>query len=311
MKKAALFLTSLVSLSLLLSGCQPEDKDLAGTPEVANQCPRCKIKGKPQTKQQNNGARGPGFFALSAVMVEKQVEAVQLVRLAMGLDNSETSGFSVDNTRGNGMVTLVSDSKPQEYQTEQGGFKTSVKKSLTASVPVNPTDGVLVDIVAGKFSQTVDRLEQKQYLNWNEDSYTLKLEESKAPDELILSMITAGTFRSAAGLVPFGLGVVMRVDKASFKTGKIKVLEAKNRMAYKFKPTSKETVIELQGTNHEIAYNGQCYSLNSESTILTDKAKKKLVYKDSAAEVVGSSFKTSAADCESRPTVDLSRTFVF
>lgn len=311
MKKAALFLTSLVSLSLLLSACQPEDKDLANDPAVADKCPRCKIKGKPQTKQQNNGARGPGFFALSAVMVEKEVEAVQLVRLAMGLDDAATSGYTVDATSKNGTVTLVSDSKPQQYQTEQGGFKTSVKKTITALVPANPTDGVLVDIVAGNFSQSVDRVEQKQYLNWNEASYTLKLQESKSPDELILSLITAGTFRSAAGTSPFGLGVVMRLDKASFMTGTIKVLEAKNRLKYQGKPNSKDTVIELSGTNHEIVNNGQCYSLNSESTILTDRAKKKLVYKDSSAEVVGSSFKTSAADCESRPTVDLSRAFVF
>jgi len=311
MKKAALFLTSLVSLSLLLSACQPEDKDLAGDPAVAERCRNCKIKGKPQTNQGKN-ARGPGFFGLSAVMIEKEVEAVQVVRLAMGLDDAAVAGYTADTTSKVGTVTLVSDSQPQEYETEQGGFKTSVNKTLTALVSTNSNDGVLVDIRGSKLKQSVDRLEQKQFLNWHEDTYAVKLEESKASsDELVLSLIAAGTFRTAAGLNPFGLTVVMRLDKLSFKTGTVKVLEAKNRLTYKGKPGARDTVIELAGANHEIVNNGQCYTLNSESTILTDRTKKKLVYTNGAAQVAGSSFKTSAADCETRPTVDLSRTFVF
>jgi hypothetical protein len=311
MKKAALFLTSLVSLSLLLSACQPEDKDLAGDPAVAERCRNCKIKGKPETKQ-NGAAKGPGFYALSAIMVEKEVEAVQMVRLALGLDDASTAGYAADFKRDLGTVTLVSDTKPLQYTTEQGGFKTTVRKTLTASVPVAPVDGVLVDLVGGDFMQTADRLEQKQYINWSEDSYTVKLQELKGrSDELVLSLVTAGTFKTAAGLVPYGLGIVMRLEKASLQSGTVKVLEAKNRLAYMYKPGAKETVIELAGTNHEIVNNGQCYSLSSESVILTDKTKKKLVYKDSAAEVSDSSYKTSAADCASRPTVDLSRAFVY
>ncbi|MNL09635.1 hypothetical protein D3C87_1304020 [compost metagenome] len=245
-------------------------------------------------------------------MVEKEVEAVQLVHLAMGLDDAALAGYTADRTRQNGIVTLVSNSQPQEYQTEQGSFKTSVQKTLTALVPANPTDGILVDIGGAKLTQSVDRLGQKQYLNWNENTYAVKLEESKiSSDKLVLSLISSGTFKTAAGLNPFSLAIAMSLDKASFKTGTVKVLEASNRLIYKSKPGAKDTVIELAGANHEIVFNGQCYSLNSESTILTDKAKKKLVYKDSAAEVVGSSFKTSAATCDSRPTVDLSRTFVF
>jgi hypothetical protein len=162
MKKAALFLTSLVSLSLLLTACQPEDKDLAGAPEVATKCPRCKIKGESQQKGYPPGsaaAKGPGYFAVSAIIVEKEVEAVQLVRLAMGLDDSAAARYSVDVKKENNTVAIASDSKPLEYQTEQGAFKTSVKKTLSAVVPANPTDGVLVDIVGGDFSQSAEPLE--------------------------------------------------------------------------------------------------------------------------------------------------------
>lgn len=310
MKKAAFFLTSLVSLSLALTACQPEDRDLAGTPEVSEKCPRCKIKGKPQTKQQNfPSARGPGFFALSAIMVEKQVEAVELVRLAMGLDDAATSGYMVDKSGANNAVTLVASNKPLQYQTEQGTFKTTVKQSLTAVVSATPVDAVLVSIEGKDLKQSVDRIGQKQYLNWTENSYTLKLQESKkSADELDLSLVSMGSFNTAAGTSSFALRVNMRVDRLSLQSGTVKVLEATNSLTYMAK---KETIINLIGTNHEIVNNGECYSLNSVSTILTDKTQKKIVYADSAAQVADTTFKTSAAACESRPTVDLSRGFVF
>lgn len=313
MKKAALFLTSLVSLSLLLSACQPEDRDLAKDPAVAEKCKRCKIKGESTTNESKfNNVRGPGFFGLSAVMVEKEVEAVELVRLALGLDDASVAGYTADTTSKAGTVTLVSDSQPQQFQTEQGTFKNSVKKTLTASVHSIPQEGVLVEITAVPTAQSVDRIGQKQYINWKEESYTVKLEELKgSSEELVLSLNSVGTFNTAAGTVPFGLLVIMRLDKASFQTGTIKVLEAKNRMTYRYKPGAKETLIELSGTNHEIVNNGLCYTLNSVSTILSDKTQKKMVYTNSAAQVADSSFKTSAAPCESRPTVDLSRAFVY
>lgn len=313
MKKAALFLTSLVSLSLLLSACQPEDRDLAKDPAVAEKCKRCKIKGESTSNESKfNTVRGPGFFGLSAVMVEKEVEAIELVRMAMGLDDATAAGYTADTTSKAGTVVLVSNSQPQEYKTEQGTFKTSSKRTLTAVVHANPKEGVLVEITGVKLLQSVDRLEQKQYLNWGEDTYAVKLEESKlSADELVLSLVSAGTYRTAAGLNPFALTIVMRLDKSSFMTGAVKVIEAKNRLTYKYKPGAKDTLIELEGANHEIVNNGQCYTLNSISTILSDKTQKKMVYSNSAAQVADSSFKTSAAACESRPTVDLSRAFVF
>lgn len=311
MKNAALFLTCLVSLSLALTACQPEDKDLANAPEIAK-CPRCKIKGQAQQKGYpagNNAARGPGFFALSAIMVEKEVEAVQLVRLALNLDDVATSGYTVVKSATNDTMELTADSKPLQYQTEQGTFKTTLKQLFKASVPATPADGVLVDIVGTDLKQSVDRIGQKQYLNWTENAYSLKLSESaESTDELKLTLSSQGFFNTLAGSNSFALRVEMRIDRLSLQSGTVKVIESKNNLTYMAK---RETVIELGGANHEIVNKGECYSLNSESTILTDKAKKKLVYKDSSVEVAGSSFKTSAAACESRPTVDLSRGFVF
>lgn len=312
MKKAALFLTSLVSLSLLLSACQPEDKDLAGTPEVADKCPRCKIKGESQSKQQNRPNQTIGFFALSAIMVEKEVEAVQLVRLALGIDDGVASGFVSDRKRSSeGLVSFVSDSNSKNYDTELGPFKTSVKKAFSATL--GEKSAVTID--AEKFSQSVDRRNVKNFVNWVENKYDVTLSESVAnPNEMDLILKSSGTFvlGNTFGIsvpVPFDLMVVMRLDRNSLSTGSIKVLKAEN--TFSFVNKGKTTTVKLSGENHEIVSNGKCYSLNGQSTILSDKAQKKIVYTDSSAEVPDSSFKTPAAACESRPTVDLSRAFVF
>ena len=309
MKKAALFLTSLLSLSLLLSACQPVDEKITD-PRLDN------FRGSSKGGKQGAaaGKLGVGFFAFSALMMEKEVEAIQLTRIALNIEEANTAGFKVDTSRADGKLTLTTDSAAKEYETEQGTFKTSLKKTFTVSVPADTTAGLLAEVVGSKATQSVDRLDRKHFINLSDASYSVKVENSPtAPAEVVITLDSnsswmMGDDKGKTTPENLVLKVVLTVDRDSLKTSTVKVLTAQYNMnIQRTRPTS----VQLAGENHQVVSNGQCYSLTGEVTILSDKSKKKLVYTDSNAEVLGASYKTSAAACESRPTVDLSRLFVY
>ncbi|MNL25963.1 hypothetical protein D3C87_1474670 [compost metagenome] len=104
--------------------------------------------------------------------------------------------------------------------------------------------------------------------------------------------------------------IVLTVDRESLRTANVKVLKASHEISWKLN-NGRRNSVKTEGENHQIAVANGCYSLTGDSVILTDKTKKILSYKNSQAEVVGSSFKTVAGQCGSRPTVDLSRLLVY
>jgi ATP-dependent Clp protease adapter protein ClpS len=301
MKKAALFLTSLVSLSLALSACQPADEKITD-PRQEN------FRGYNKSKGGQQGNLRVGFYALSSLMMEKEVEAIQLLRLALNVDDASSAGYKIGASEG-GALTLTSDSAPKEFNTDQGSFKTSLRKTYSVSAL-----GEKVSVIGSNLNQSVDRLDRKNFLNYRENTFSLQVENSQVvPTQLVLTLETKSSWvmgEETKKTAPENLNVkiVLTVDRDSLKTSVVKILTAQYTMNIQ---RARPTTVSLAGENHEVHVNGQCYALTGQATILSDKAQKKIAYADGNVEVLGSSYKASAAECESRPTVDLSRLFIY
>ncbi|MFS4461238.1 hypothetical protein [Bdellovibrio sp. HCB2-146] len=310
MKKAALLLTSLFALTSVLTACQPSDSKITD-PRVGN------VRTNNKKNQKNDQQRAPGFFALAAFTVEKEVEAIQMARVALGVDDATASGFTVSETREDGSVELVANKKAAAYDGNFGTY-TSVdkKKYVVSAKAAGDISNEIVKVQGNDLRQYTSNVANYDVVQVFEKNYSVTVESLEA-DTLQISLETEAGINQRNVKFPdnkswyvHNLNIVLTVDRESLRTNNVKVLKATHEISWKLNNGRKNSV-KTAGENHVVSVADGCYSLTGDSVILTDKTKKVLSYKNSQAEVVGSSFKTVAGQCGSRPTVDLSRLLVY
>ncbi|MEN0059041.1 MAG: hypothetical protein AAGB31_09415, partial [Bdellovibrio sp.] len=184
MKTLSLFL----SLGFLLTtACTPADK------AVTDNDTRLRL----QTKKSTGGSKTSnfkiGFFSLSALMMDKEVEAVELARLALGFDKGEKSQSvltiqSEDETTLQGLLVLNSDSR--SYSTNKGSFITQQKKTLNIIVNKAPSaeKSEILTVVGKGLRQSVDAAPKNSgtYINFNEKDFYLTVKSKDGYEEVLL-----------------------------------------------------------------------------------------------------------------------------
>ncbi|XGC79629.1 hypothetical protein ACES2L_09850 [Bdellovibrio bacteriovorus] len=306
---AALFLGS----TLLTSACTPADK------AVTSKDLRLKIqaqndrKAKKRTQGGNSSsAVRIGFFAMSSLVLDKEIESVELYRLAAEIDKGEKSNTRIENrveAEGSVTLTISADNAIVPYTTTQGSFDTK----LTKKFDVVSKAGELT-VTAKNLKQSMNKKEAgKTYANLFENDLTL-VAKAKSDTVVEITLSTAGKMEIAKegqkSFENFKLSMVTEVDKASLTTEEVKVLKSAATLTL-LKEEGRTVDVKLEGTNHVLKMQGLCNSLTGTSKILTDKKGKAVSANESQVEVTGSSFKTSLGECGKRPTVDLSKLLMF
>lgn len=261
--------------------------------------------------------RQPGFFALAAFAVEKEVEAIEIARLALGVDSVEKSNY--DSQLNDAGETILTSRKIVDMYDGNNGTVTSIsnKAFLVEASPSAENQNQIVKVSSAKtnsqFTSSVGTIETILVLEKNYSLVVESVDSEKLQITLQTEVIVHQRNSKFAGnetVYPYNLKVSLMVDRESLRHDTISVLSASHDIAWKL-ASGKSNHVETKGENHKVVSAGGCLSLTGDSVILTDRTKKVLSYQDSKAEVAGSSFKTVAGQCEKRPTVDLTRFLIF
>ncbi|UOF01717.1 hypothetical protein [Bdellovibrio reynosensis] len=310
---AALFLGS----SLLTSACTPADKavtekDLRLKIQAQNDR-KAKKKSKDGGRSNSSSGARIGFFSLSSLILDKEVESVELYRLAAEIDKGDKSNARIkDRQEKDGTVSLVIslDNAEVNYTTTQGSFKTSQKKTYNV---LSTADELTV--TAANIKQSFDKTNSekgKTYANLGEENYKISAKE-KSDSVLEITLTTKSKVQISKegqkAFENFNLVVVTEVDKESLATENVKVLKSSGTLT-RVKDDGSLVDVKVEGTNHLLKMVGLCNSLIGSSKIVTGKGRE-LKSTETTVEVLNSSFKTSLGECQKRPTVDLSKLLLF
>lgn len=310
----------LLTLSLGGTACTPRDI------KVVDESTRLKI---------NTNKNGPfsnvkkdGFSlenaALASFLIEKQIEAIELIKVSTGRSDLAKSQYSVSSSSSEGaetvdnkkQVTLVSGQDVLDYVNTDGHWLNKTKKSLAVSYTEN--ESVLISL-EGKSENnkiSVDAADiAKTYVNFFEDVYTLKVTSvDQKADILEVTVGIEGSLNGAKGSTnasnKISINLKMSVDQASLKTSEVKIISSRAEIFY---PgfNGKTFSLVSEGANFIVKGNGLCLALNGLAHISAGpKIKFDVIFENDSFTVSGKNSTKNLATCGKRPTVDLSR-FLF
>lgn len=325
MKTLSLFSTCLLSSVLLATACTPKDVPVTDS-NTRNKILEQKAKKAAGGKGQNGQDRPikVGGYQGAALLMEKQIEAIELVRLALGADDGTKAGVKVTTEKESTeekQVALSLGFPELLYKTDKGEFKTTLSKNLEGSV--KPGSGVdtwslsINNKDKQAIKQTVDNQAKKGvYLNYFENKFSLTADATSADQKSVTIVLQAeGNMNGkAAGVVykeSFSFKVTTTVDKASLLSDEVKILSMSGELTTQNADKSMESrpnTTTIQGQSQVLKAQGKCNELVGTAKITSDKSGKPTAISFEADRIfIGTTFyKTTVPDCGMRPTVDLS-----
>ncbi|WP_374073744.1 hypothetical protein [Bdellovibrio bacteriovorus] len=320
MKTSHIFSAIVISSALLTSACTPQDK------AVVDKNLRADIQAQNARKAGGKGGGGAqkntnefslNDYGLSAFLVERQIEAVELVKLATGSLDATKTQYAVeklaDNDKGLKQVKITSTKENLEYANEDGAWKIKAQKTL--NVTYSESNGDLgVEIKASGLKHTVDATDKKRfYVNLTDNVYELSLTPSKDAALYDLAVNIEGTLGGAKGSGnknnAVAVKIKMQVEKASLLTSQVKIVSYEANMKY---PGSNDRTFnsDLKGSDVTMKVEGLCSEV--QGTVKASAGPKKtydVVLGNEQIQIKNMTKKL--ATCGKRPTVDLSRLLNF
>jgi hypothetical protein len=312
MKSLKVLSALLISSVLLTTACTPQDKEI-GKPDLMN-----KIKYPKGTKGKKGGGNVAasglkiGAYATSSVIMEKQIEAVELVQLALGHADATKSLYTVsdkvtDSEKSQTTLKISSTQDELNYDNKLGAFKGKMIKGF--NVLIDNTSSAIA--ISGKGIKTsADALNlKKTFVNLFENTYDAKLSiDSNDASKLNLVVLASGTFNAGSDKGfkkdDYSLEMTLVLDSASLSEPVVKVLSASAVMEL-----GKDKV-EVSSAGYTLKVEGRCNELVGSGVIESDKFKNKVSF-DSSSVTVGNKWKQDLAQCGHRPTVDIGRLLVY
>lgn len=311
--------TGLLLSALLFTACTPQDK------AVVDDNTRAKINArKTRTNFPKKDAANDfslGNYALSGYLVERQIEAVELVKVAMGTLNGVEKQYRVDEVKNEGgdldHLKMSSNSSNLEYEAANGRWKTRSQRNYEVRF-VNPESQLQFE-VSGKdlktYSDALDK--EKNFVNMLENSYTLSV-GPVAGDEAgrLLEVVVKsnGLLKGAKGQGirnhALTLDIKMIVEQESLLAGDVRILETTAQMTY---PGSAGRTFnsKVSGENLTLQAEANCHKMTGQ---LSGEAGPKTKFSVAISEdslSINKSWTKNLATCGTRPTVDYGRLLIY
>ncbi len=318
MKTSKLVPALLISSLLGFTACTPRDV------KVVDEKTRLKINSKKGggAPRSQSGDFSLGNYALSSFLVEKQIEAIELVKLATGsIANNRTQlGVTAlaDGADGSKNVTITSSKDVLEYTSNGAGWIAKANKTLNVNFTLK--DGALETLKAtgANLKSSVDSSDtEKTYVNLAESTYELNVSPASNVEALTIELKSAGNISGAKGgkNVPNAVtvAVTLTVNKASLATDVVKILSVKAAMTYPG-PNGKVYNSNLDGIaagDVTLNVDGLCNTLSGTMNASAGPKNKYTVQFTGEQINVAGKWNKTLATCGKRPTVDLSRLQLF
>lgn len=315
MKTTNFFSFLFLASTLLTSACTPADKAITN-PEM-----RAKIQAQNARKSGGGAIQGKGYqvgsYQVSSLLMEKQIEAIELVRLALLVDDGTKSNSKLKDkteTPEGYTAKLSLNSAPLAFNTDKGEFVTALNKNLNVVVNREAGKDALTVKLSneGAAKQSLDRKNSgKAYVNLIENSLDV-IAEAHLQDRtrLLIQLKSSGGINGYANnggfKENFDVSMNLEVDKASLEASQVKIFKVTGELGFR-KQDGKVFKVSIEGRDLLLSAEGLCNTLVGKSTIKTDRNGKVILFTEEQVEVSGSNFKMNLAECGKRPTVDLSR----
>ncbi len=312
MKRLKALSALFISTTLLTTACTPQDKQI-GTPDVMSKIRYPKgTKGKAGGGGVSAAGLKIGAYATSSVIMEKQIEAVELVQLALGHADATKSLYAVsdkvtDSEKSQTTLKISSTKDEVNYDNKLGAFKGKMTKGFNVVID-NASSAISISGNGLKTSADALNL-KKTFVNLFENSYEAKLfVDPKDTSKLNLIVTTSGNFNAGSDKGfkkdDYSLEMTLVLDSASLSEPVVKVLSASAVMEL-----GKDRV-EVSSAGYTVKVEGRCNELVGIGVIESDKFKNKVTF-DSSSVAVGNKWKHGLAQCGHRPTVDIGRLLVY
>ena len=300
-----------VSAALLTTACTPRDV------KVVDDGTRIKILDKKSRGKAgyNSTDFKIGAYSMSAFLMEKQIEALELVRLAVGQGDAAKTQYQISD-RSDSAVKITSTQDELQYQNDNGNYNGKMTKTFAATIVKEGDIVKSLSIKANGIKSSSDAVgKKKNFLNLFENSYELALNGVAGNDAVAEIKVTIkGGIQGALGqqikTSNFDLSLVLNVDKASLSTDDIKINSISATSTYDGSNTDRKFTTTIAGNNLALHAEGLCNKLNGVAAITTDKTKKAVSFESDIIRI-GDKWSNKLADCGKRPTVDLSRLLVY
>lgn len=319
MKTAQNLFALLISSLLLTTACTPQDK------AVVDKNLRADIQAANARKAGGSRSQGNSTdfslrdYGLASLLVERQIEAVELVKLAMGSLEDVQTQYAVEKQSADEQgleKVLIKNKDPLEFANEDGPWKTVVLKNLEASVKQSEQE-TLVDVKAtGRNKVSIDSLDKDKkrfFVNLIDSSYELKLISTKDPSQYQLTVSAKGSIEGAKGSknsksdVDFEIS--MLIDKASLQSSEVIVLSSAAKVNYPG-VNGRTFFSEVKASDVKIKVTGLCSEMVGSVTVAAGP-KKTFKAELGQEEIKINQAAKKLATCGKRPTVDLSRLLFF
>lgn len=316
MKTAQILSSLFVASVLLTSACTPADKAVTDSDNRRTFQEKFNRKAGPGGGSQSKAYR-LGGYQVASLLMDKQVEAIELVRLALDIDDGSKSRTQKKEKveSAEGYSALISmNSAPVAFTTGKGDFLSKTNKNLVqkyTQTAGEPAWGLKLTN-NGQAKHTVDRQgAQKAYVNLFEDTFEVVAQATSADEkDLVIELKSSGDVNGRSGQdsfkESFEMKVTVQVDKASLLTETVKIVKMNGELSFK-KPDGGFFKVAIEGKGQELKAQGLCNKLVGTSVIKSDRSGKKIVFSEDEMVIDGTNFKMSLGDCGKRPTVDLSR----
>ncbi|QDK38246.1 hypothetical protein [Bdellovibrio sp. NC01] len=305
----ALFVSSLMGLA----ACTPRDVKV-GTDDQRAKIRQLNNKGNGKANQKNANEFSLSNYSLSSFLMEKQIEAVELVKVAISGDTeARKTQYVVEagQDREDGAKTAKITSVYQGYTYQSNDAAWVAKASKSINVVYTMKDGLLESLSAtgANVNSTVDNPDAKKtYVNLEEETYAVKATSVDAAN-LKIELKSAGQISGSKGgkNVPNAvtIAVTVVVDKASLLTSDVKIVSMDAAMTY---PgfNGKTFNSNLKGGALALNLNGMCNKLvGTVDASAGPKNQYKVTFAEDSITIKG--WVKDLATCGKRPTVDISR----
>jgi hypothetical protein len=307
---------ALISTVIGLSACGPRDV------KVVDDFTRLKIKSsRGASKLKTTNEFVLGNYALSSLLIEKQIEALEIVRLSRGnLDSTKTQytvtaveGSEANIADGKKQIILKSTQDVLDFANSDGSWRNNLSKVVAVSLAEKEGQLVALEAKASQSKTNLQSVEnEKIYTNLTEENYLLTLKFNEQNPELaLLNLKIEGTLDVAKGTEvsanKFNLNVQISVDKDSLKSEIVKIVSSSATIFYPGY-AGKTFSLKLNGTDLTVNGSGLCMAMNGAVDATTgNNSKFKIDLGQESIIVSDKKWTKTLATCGKRPDVDLSR----
>lgn len=277
-----------------------------------------------------------GQYSGATFLAEKQVEAIEVLRLALPQSDELKTQYArellKENKQEDGALTrtvlLKSSTKPLLFKNGSADFAATLDKQWTLSATT--TDTGIVSIEGAKLvrppakpnpkfpnavAQNKTSLDQKNstgaptYINVFEDDLNVKAVAVTGTDDLLVTVSAKGYMNgNKSGRVVNGENFTLKL------TFSVNALALMNDEDVQIKNTvgelifgSKTAKVNISSPAMTAKMIGLCNTLTGEVTMDSDRTKKKVIFEADKVSVTGTKLSVPVTECGARPTVDLSK----